>query len=256
MRRLNRSLPEAALDDAYTALTRERGAIDPIRANAEGSRADPQRRVGRGVRLPRDDPGAGARVGRRRGAGGPSLRQRDAPSKRLKLPLSQFHQRLLERVRPLGSFVAASPGFGSTERRAHANRPDRPAGRVCSAPPLRGDRARRRLADRRAGRGRARRDAVRERRLGDRRPPRPPATRLRLDPAHQGPVAASHRDARRGARDGGTSSTSSTFTSICWTFRCSAIRRPHRDHAARPPRHSRDAADLLDSRARRSFRSR
>ena len=30
----------------------------------------------------------------------------------LKLPLSQFHQRLLERVRPLGSFVAASPGFG------------------------------------------------------------------------------------------------------------------------------------------------
>ena len=35
LRRLNPSLPDPALDDAYTALTRERGAIDAIRANSE-----------------------------------------------------------------------------------------------------------------------------------------------------------------------------------------------------------------------------
>jgi type I restriction enzyme R subunit len=35
LRRLNRSLPDAALEEAYAILTRERGAIDPIRANAE-----------------------------------------------------------------------------------------------------------------------------------------------------------------------------------------------------------------------------
>ena len=33
--RLNPSLPDAALDDAYAILTRDRGAIDAIRANAE-----------------------------------------------------------------------------------------------------------------------------------------------------------------------------------------------------------------------------
>jgi type I restriction enzyme R subunit len=35
MKRLNPRLPQEALDDAFSALTRERGAIDPIRANAE-----------------------------------------------------------------------------------------------------------------------------------------------------------------------------------------------------------------------------
>ena len=35
LKRLNPSLPDAALDDAYAILTRDRGAIDPIRANAE-----------------------------------------------------------------------------------------------------------------------------------------------------------------------------------------------------------------------------
>jgi len=35
LRRLNPSLPDPALEDAYTALTRERGAIDAIRANSE-----------------------------------------------------------------------------------------------------------------------------------------------------------------------------------------------------------------------------
>ena len=35
LKRFNPTLPQEALDDAYSALTRERGAIDPIRANAE-----------------------------------------------------------------------------------------------------------------------------------------------------------------------------------------------------------------------------
>ena len=35
LKRLNPALPQEALDDAYSELTRERGAIDPIRANAE-----------------------------------------------------------------------------------------------------------------------------------------------------------------------------------------------------------------------------
>jgi type I restriction enzyme, R subunit len=35
LKRLNSGLPQEALDDAYSELTRERGAIDPIRANAE-----------------------------------------------------------------------------------------------------------------------------------------------------------------------------------------------------------------------------
>ena len=35
LKRLNPSLPDGALDDAYTAITHDRGAIDPIRANAE-----------------------------------------------------------------------------------------------------------------------------------------------------------------------------------------------------------------------------
>ena len=35
LKRLNPDLPQEALDDAYSAITRERGAIDPIRANAE-----------------------------------------------------------------------------------------------------------------------------------------------------------------------------------------------------------------------------
>jgi type I restriction enzyme, R subunit len=35
LRRLNPALPDAALDDAYTAIARERGAIDAIRANSD-----------------------------------------------------------------------------------------------------------------------------------------------------------------------------------------------------------------------------
>ncbi len=35
LKRLNPALPQEALDDAYATLTRERGAIDPIRANGE-----------------------------------------------------------------------------------------------------------------------------------------------------------------------------------------------------------------------------
>jgi len=35
LRKLNPDLTETALDEAYSALTRSRGAIDPIRANAE-----------------------------------------------------------------------------------------------------------------------------------------------------------------------------------------------------------------------------
>jgi type I restriction enzyme R subunit len=35
LKTLNPSLPDAALEDAYSTLTRERGAIDPIRANSE-----------------------------------------------------------------------------------------------------------------------------------------------------------------------------------------------------------------------------
>lgn len=35
LKRLNPDLPQEAFDDAYSAITRERGAIDPIRANAE-----------------------------------------------------------------------------------------------------------------------------------------------------------------------------------------------------------------------------
>ena len=35
LKRLNPDLPQEALDDAFSAITRERGAIDPIRANAE-----------------------------------------------------------------------------------------------------------------------------------------------------------------------------------------------------------------------------
>ena len=35
LKRLNPALPQEALDDAFSIITRERGAIDPIRANAE-----------------------------------------------------------------------------------------------------------------------------------------------------------------------------------------------------------------------------